>query len=67
MQPTDEFKTLFDVEMRAVNEPAGHNQVYLRAAGKKYESDARSAAPEILYDGGLRVVKDDVPYLMMGD
>jgi SAM-dependent methyltransferase len=65
--PPPDFTALFEREMTAANEPEGHNHFYLRASGKKATAQSEGEVPEMIVEGGLRIVKADMPHLKMTD
>lgn len=63
--PPQRFTDLFEAEMRAPNEKAGHAHFYLHARDRR-ESDLRTGVrPDIIPDRGLFIVRDDIPHLKM--
>jgi len=67
MPVPDDFRDLYELETSAPNEPAGHSRLYLRARRKKESCLNENPSPEVIMEGGLRIVKDDIPYLKMTD
>lgn len=62
-----EFARLTRHEMDAPNVPEGHTYFYLFATGKKSAAAAAGPVPEMIEDNGLRIVKSDMPKLLLTD